>query len=288
GRDTNEVLAALKPWAASLDDERVKLEALWVSWGADHVDTDLLNELLNSEDHRIRSAAARVLRFNPDLEGRDELLLAAAEDDHGRVRLEAITAGSRETEELGLAILAKAESKEIDRFMKTSFEASKSALEGKILADSDANLRIQAPKHLTGADKKLYIQGAELYNREAHCGTCHQANGKGLPDAGFPPVAGTQWATGDPDRLIKLSLKGLMGPIEVLGKEYPGNVPMTPFEHLLKDEELAATLTYVRNSFGNKASPISAKDVARVREAVIDKKDMYNPADLLKEHPHVE
>lgn len=288
GRDAAEVLEALKPWSASIQDDRIKLEALWVSWGADQVDTDLLNELLSSEDHRIRSAAVRVLRFTPEVDGRDELLLAAAEDDHGRVRLEAITAGSRETEELGLAILAKAEPKGIDEFMKTSFEASKSALEGKILADSDANLRIQAPKHLTGADKKLYIQGAEIYNREAHCGTCHQANGKGLPDAGFPPLAGTQWATGDPERLIKLSLKGLMGPIEVLGKEYPGNVPMTPFEHLLKDEELAATLTYVRNSFGNKASPISAKDVAKVREAVIDKKDMYNPADLLKEHPHAE
>lgn len=288
GRDTDEVLSALKPWVATIDDDRIKLEALWVSWGADQVDEDLLSELLKSDDHRVRSAAARVLRFNPEVANRDELLLAAAEDDHGRVRLEAITAGSREPKELGLAVLAKAEAKGIDDFIKQSFEASKSVLEGKIMADSDANLRIQAPKHLTGVDKKLYTQGAEIYNREAHCGTCHQANGKGLPDAGFPPLAGTMWATGDPERLIKLSLKGLMGPIEVLGKEYPGNVPMTPFEYILKDDELAATLTYVRNSFGNKASAIRPGDVAKVREAEKDHKAMYSPAELLEMHPHEE
>lgn len=288
GRDADEVLSALKPWAASVDDDRLKLEALWVSWGADQVDAELLTELLGSDDHRIRSAAVRVLRFNPDIPNRDELLLAAADDDHGRVRLEAITAGSHERGGLGLAILAKAEAKGIDDYTKQSFEAAKAALEGNIMADPDANLRIQAPAHLTGVDKKLYIQGAEIYNREAHCGTCHQANGKGLPDAGFPPLAGTKWATGDPERLIKLTLKGLMGPIEVLGKEYPGNVPMTPFEYLLKDDELAATLTYVRNAFGNKASPIHPEDVAKIREAVKDVKMMYNPADLLKEHPHDE
>ncbi|MDF1825547.1 MAG: c-type cytochrome [Verrucomicrobiales bacterium] len=286
GRNTGAVLSALKPWLATVNDDRQKLEALWVSWGADKVDEALLAELLQSEDHRVRSAAVRVLRFNPEVSERDELLLAAAGDDHGRVRLEAITAGSREAKELGLKILAAAEAKGIDEYSKQSFEASTSALEGKIMANPDANLRVQAPKRLTGIDRKLYIQGAEVYNREAHCGTCHQANGKGLPDAGFPPLAGTKWANGDPERLIKLSLKGLVGPIEVLGKEYPGHVPMTPFEHILKDDELAAALTYVRNSFGNKASPVRPADIARVRAALKGQQAMYHPADLLKEHPH--
>ena len=79
-----------------------------------------------------------------------------------------------------------------------------------------------------------------------------------------------------------------MGPIVVQGKELPGVIPMTPFEYLLNDEELAATLTYVRNSFGNKASVITKQQVAKIREQMKDKKDMYNPADLLKEHPHDE
>jgi mono/diheme cytochrome c family protein len=127
--------------------------------------------------------------------------------------------------------------------------------------------------------------GAEVYAREAHCGTCHQSNGKGLPAAGFPPLAGTKWATGNPDRLIKASLKGLMGPIEVQGVKYPGTVPMTPFEHILKDDELAAVLTFVRNSWGNKASAIMPEDVKKIRAEVKDKAGFYQPAELLKVHP---
>ena len=68
----------------------------------------------------------------------------------------------------------------------------------------------------------------------------------GLPDAGFPPLAGTKWVNGDHERLIKLTLKGLMGPIEVNGKAYPGLVPMTPFESLLSDYDAAAVLTFIR------------------------------------------
>ena len=60
---------------------------------------------------------------------------------------------------------------------------------------------------------------------------------------------------------------------------------MTPFEYLLKDEEIAAVLTYTRNSFGNKASAITAEQVARVRAVEKAKTGLYNVEDLLKEHP---
>ena len=76
-----------------------------------------------------------------------------------------------------------------------------------------------------------------------------------------------------------------MGPIEVKGKKYPGQVPMTPFEGLLNDEEVAAVLTYVRNSFGNKASVITADQVKAVRKKVKGKSGFYSPEELLKEHP---
>ncbi len=57
-----------------------------------------------------------------------------------------------------------------------------------------------------------------------------------------PPVSlrcGHDWVTGNEERLIKIVLNGLMGPIEVLDKEYPGQVPMTPFGGMLNDEEMA-------------------------------------------------
>ncbi|MDF1741792.1 MAG: c-type cytochrome [Verrucomicrobiales bacterium] len=289
GRDANAVVAAVEKWVPTLKDDRHKLEALWVTWGINRVDVDLLKTLLKSEDHKVRAGATRVLRFNEDkVADYQDLMLAAAGDEHGRVRLEAITAASWGDSEDGLAILAVAEAKGLDKYSEDSFKTAKAALSHEILEDPDKNLRIQAPKHLKGKDKKLYITGAEIYAREAHCGTCHQANGKGLDAAGFPPLDGTKWVNGDSERLIKVALKGVMGPIEVNGKAYPGVVPMTPFEYILKDDELAAVLTYVRNSWSNKAGPISAKEVAKVRAATKDQKMMYNPADLLKEHPHAE
>jgi mono/diheme cytochrome c family protein len=144
---------------------------------------------------------------------------------------------------------------------------------------------VAVPPHLSKEFAKLYIQGSEIYSREGHCITCHQGNGKGLPDSGFPPLAGTKWVIGNSDRLIKLTLKGLMGPMEVLGKKYPGQVPMTPFEHMLKDEEIAAVLTFVRNSFGNKADPVLAEQVAKIRESKKDFYGLYSPEKLLIEHP---
>jgi mono/diheme cytochrome c family protein/glucose/arabinose dehydrogenase len=137
-------------------------------------------------------------------------------------------------------------------------------------------------KSITDAEFKL---GHEVYKREAHCATCHQENGRGL-DKMYPPLKGP-WVTGDQERLIKLALHGLMGEIEVEGKKYgkAGMPPMTPFKDLLSDKELAAVLTYVRNSFGNKAPKIEAATVAKVRASVKGRTMFWDPADLLKAHP---
>ena len=76
-----------------------------------------------------------------------------------------------------------------------------------------------------------------------------------------------------------------MGPLELMGKTYPGQVPMTPYGGMLNDEEVASVLTFVRNAFGNKANPISPQKVKEVREATKDKEGFYTPAELLKAHP---
>ena len=78
---------------------------------------------------------------------------------------------------------------------------------------------------------------------------------------------GYHLGTGNDERLIKIVLKGLMGPIEVNNQKYAGQVPMTPFGGLLNDEEVAAVITYVRNSFGNEASVVTPQQVKKVRDA---------------------
>lgn len=60
---------------------------------------------------------------------------------------------------------------------------------------------------------------------------------------------------------------------------------MTPFGGIINDKEMAAVLTYVRNTYGNKASAITPEQVAKVREATKDMKGFYQMDALLKEHP---
>jgi mono/diheme cytochrome c family protein len=85
--------------------------------------------------------------------------------------------------------------------------------------------------------------------------------------------------------LVKIILNGLMGPIEVNGRKYPGHAPMTPYGGLLGDREIASVLTFVRNAFGNSASALSADQVKAVRAKTAGKVGFYTPAELLLQHP---
>jgi mono/diheme cytochrome c family protein/lysophospholipase L1-like esterase len=143
-------------------------------------------------------------------------------------------------------------------------------------------------RKLTPAEKAVYELGREVYHREAHCVTCHQADGKGLPNL-YPPIARSNWLDGDDERSVKIALKGLWGAIEVNGKKYDpaagGIPPMIGFADLLKDHEIAAVLTYVNLSFGNKGAVVTPEMVTRLRAATRDQTTFYNPDELLKAHP---
>jgi mono/diheme cytochrome c family protein len=65
--------------------------------------------------------------------------------------------------------------------------------------------------------------------------------------------------------MIRIVLHGLSGPITVAGKSYTLEMPALA---ALKDDDIAAALTYVRRSWENEASPVTAEQVRRVRENV--------------------
>lgn len=97
------------------------------------------------------------------------------------------------------------------------------------------------------------------------CGACHGQNGEGGP-AG-PPLAGSEWVTGPVSNLIRIQLRGLTGPITVAGKEYNFPAGMAPMAYQT-DEQIAGALTYIRNSFGNQAPPVTAAQVEAMRSEV--------------------
>jgi mono/diheme cytochrome c family protein len=287
GRPSDEVLAGLHRWLGGLSAadpqlERHQLEGLWVSWGLDRVEVGLLNKLLQANDHRVRSAAVRVLRYNTaKVADHKALLLRAAADPHGRVRLEAVNAASWLGKDLALEVLAAAHLHPGDEWLKPVFAAVDAYQNGKTLQAEEAP---KAVTTLKGDEKKLFDLGAEVYRREAHCITCHQADGQGLPAAQFPSIAKSPGGGGDPNRLIRIILHGLMGPIEVSGIKYPGQVPMTAFKGL-SDQEIAGVATFVRNSFGNEGSAITPAQVVAEREATKSQEGFLVPAELQSQFP---
>ena len=141
--------------------------------------------------------------------------------------------------------------------------------------------------HLSGADKDAYFVGKEIYYREGFCSTCHQADGNGLPMAGFPSLVGTQWVTGDPRIPVEVVLNGLMQRIWVKGEKYDGHVPMMAFRNMLNDEEVAAVVTYVRNAFGNKADAVSVDVVKEARATTPADRGFWTAPELFEKYPDV-
>lgn len=111
------------------------------------------------------------------------------------------------------------------------------------------------------------------------CITCHQATGQGVPGV-YPPLAGSEWAQGDEERIVRIVLYGLNGPITVEGKEF--NNAMAALGTVLKDEQIAHALTYVRQEWGNKAPEVKPETVARIRAEVGNRTAPWTSAELLK------
>lgn len=103
--------------------------------------------------------------------------------------------------------------------------------------------------------------GKAVYDQ--YCKVCHMVNGSGVPNLN-PPLKDTDWVTGDKERLIGVVLNGLSDPIEINGETFQN--AMAP-HNFLSDEQIAGVLTYIRNSFGNEASEVTAAEVAAVRPA---------------------
>ena len=98
------------------------------------------------------------------------------------------------------------------------------------------------------------------------CQACHGPTGEGVPGLA-PPLANSEWVQGPIENLIRIQLRGLTGPISVAGVDYNLPVPMIA-QAFQTDEQIAAVLTYVRNSFGNKGSAVTPEQVKAFRGEV--------------------
>jgi glucose/arabinose dehydrogenase/mono/diheme cytochrome c family protein len=138
---------------------------------------------------------------------------------------------------------------------------------GKAINSKDKKAETISPKkNIVKAEiatnmKASYLVGATIYKNS--CQACHMADGGGVQNLNAPLIK-TDYVLGDKSRLINVLLKGMKG-VDIGGESYSNVMPAHDF---LSDKEIAAVLTYVRNSFGNKASAITLAEVTAARKTI--------------------
>lgn len=150
--------------------------------------------------------------------------------------------------------------------------ACKNKTDNKEAADPSTNMQhMNGGMHMNGmhsgpateeATAQPQDDGKRIYLQ--NCAVCHQANGGGVPNLN-PPLKETKYVLGEKDSLISILLKGSSAGLTVKGATYSNSMPSFSS---LSNEDIARVLSYVRHSFGNKAEPISAAEVQKVRESL--------------------
>ena len=144
------------------------------------------------------------------------------------------------------------------------------------------------PKVINSAPDPITItikRGAIVYQ---NCAACHLADGNGDPGKNIPPLAGSDWVQSDsPNRIIRIVLNGLNGPVKVKDTVWNGNA-MNPWRKStdnpsgLSNEDIAAVLSYIRNTWGNKAGIVTPDQVAAISKETEKRADAWTAEELLK------
>ena len=139
-----------------------------------------------------------------------------------------------------------------------------------------AGVVVPTVKALSNEEQALFDSGKQTF--AGLCAACHQPTGKGL-DGLAPPLAESEWVLGDPERIVKVVMHGLRGPIKVKGVSYSYDMPAAGF---LTDEQIAGVLTYVRREWEHEADPVSVDLVKKVRAEHKGRTDAWTEPELSK------
>ena len=261
-------------------DPRPRLHALWTLEGLSALSDKLILRALKCTDPQVRIAGLRLaeLRVGAKSAAKAPLVIAmrgALRDADPRVTIQAMLSVRR-------AALPDAQ-----KVIKANAEKSASVGVYAIneqLWDEANNEDPQLIRLLGVNGLKSYRSGSTLYN--SLCFACHGTDGRGAPMPAAegrtiaPSLAGSPRVLGDERATIAILLHGLQG--EVNGVDY--GAPMVPMNSY-SDAELAGVLTYVRNSFGNRAPAVAPEAVAARRAADVGHANYWTLAELTNQIP---
>ncbi len=148
---------------------------------------------------------------------------------------------------------------------------------------NDKTVRKTKPvlKPLTAVQEKNRKIGKAVYM--ASCYACHSDTGRGKPGMA-PPLADSEWVNGPPDRLVKIVLNGLRGPIKVNGEEWNLSMPALRQNPLLNDDRLAGLLTYIRREWGNYGEAVNPEFVREIRKSTSSRNAQWSAEELIDPH----
>ena len=109
------------------------------------------------------------------------------------------------------------------------------------------------------AEANPYAAGEKIFKEK--CQVCHQADGKGLPNA-FPPLAGSDYLLGDKMRALRQVYKGSSGDIVVNGQKFNGVMP----PQVTTPEDAQAVINYVLNAWGNNGGTVTLDEAKKAQE----------------------
>ncbi len=261
-------------------DSRPRLHALWTLDGLGALDDKLILRALKATDPQVRIAGLRLaeLRVNAKTAANAPLVVAmrgALRDADPRVAIQAMLSVRR----AGLP--------DAQKVIRATAEASASVGVYAIneqLWDEANNEDPQLIRLLGVNGLKSYRSGRTLYN--SVCFACHGTDGRGAPMPAAegrtlaPSLVGSPRVLGDERATIAILLHGLQG--EVDGVDY--GAPMVPMNSY-SDAELAGVLTYIRNSFGNRAPAVESGAVAARRAADAGHTNYWTLAELTSQIP---
>ena len=243
-----------------------RLHALWTLEGLQVIDRVAIRLALKDRDPRIRAAGVRVAEAaRPSIRRRVLKLLS---DPAPEVQMQLALTLADEKEQL-----KKLETKSPSMLARQLAAFSLGKVESKTRTTTK-NIAQATP--LSAEQQKLFENGKAVY--EATCLPCHQPHGLGQEGLA-PPLVDTEWVAGSPERLARIILHGMRGPIHVKNQLYELDMPSLG---VLDDEQIASVLTYVRREWGHKFDPIDTAFVKKVRAATIDREDAWTEPELLK------
>ena len=279
-RDRSVVPALEKLASQDSTDPRPRLHALWTLEGLGVLNDKLILRALTATDPQVRIAGLRLGELHVDAKSTAKAPLVVAmrsalRDTDPRVTIQAMLSVRR----AGLP--------DAEKMIRATAEASASAGVYAINEQLWAEANNEDPQliRLLGVNGlKSYRSGATLYN--SLCFACHGTDGRGAPMPAAkgrtlaPSLAGSPRVLGDERATIAILLHGLQGAVD--GVDY--GAPMVPMNSY-SDAELANVLTYVRNSFGNRAPAVESRTVAAGRATDAGRTNYWTLAELTSQLP---